>query len=130
VRTPAYQWTIEDWQEAAHHLSRSKGWYGDPPVPLIDREGFKVRIDAERILSRIALIHSEVSEALEAVRTGDLDLRLGDGGKPEGAVVELADAMIRILDLCGALDLPLMEAMRVKHEYNSTRPHRHGGKLA
>jgi hypothetical protein len=38
--------------------------------------------------------------------------------------------VIRILDLCGALGIDLEEAMRMKHEYNKTRPYRHGGKKA
>jgi NTP pyrophosphatase (non-canonical NTP hydrolase) len=84
------------------------------------------------ILAKLALVHSEISEAVEAVREGRVTFAYpADGsGKPEGMVVELADAVIRILDLCGALDLNLGHALERKHEYNRSRPHRHGGKLA
>ena len=48
--------------------------------------------------------------------------------KREGVAVELADCMIRILDYCGHAGIDIEEAIRIKHEYNKTRPYRHGGK--
>jgi NTP pyrophosphatase (non-canonical NTP hydrolase) len=81
------------------------------------------------ILAKLALVHSEVSEAVECARCGLLEWYEEDG-KPEGMVVELADAVIRIADLCEALGLDLESAIELKHEYNKTRSHRHGGKLA
>lgn len=80
-------------------------------------------------LSKLVLIHSEVSEAVEAAILGVWSMQ-SPAGKPEGLVVELADAVIRIMDLCQKLDLDLESAMAAKHEYNKTRSHRHGGKLA
>lgn len=100
------------------------------PWPLIET----LSDDQVDILSRIALIHSELSEAAEAVVAGQLE-RVGghlgaEQAKPEGMVVELADATIRAMDLCGALELSLEESIRLKHLYNKTRSHRHGGKKA
>lgn len=101
---------------------------------------------------RIALIHSELSEALEAYRergfkestsfntTGysqawdlesireDLEA-MGVVGKPEGVASELADAVIRILDTCEAFGINLERAIIEKMAYNDTREYRHGGKL-
>jgi len=41
---------------------------------------------------------------------------------------ELADIVIRVYDLAGALGIDLDAAIEVKHQYNVGRPYRHGGK--
>ena len=105
----------------------------------------------------IALIHSELSEALEEHRQGKPMLYFEKNrckesggicipdaqdecpenpeecgcfilGKPEGIAVELADAVIRIADLCGALGIDLEEVIAEKMKYNEGRPYRHGKK--
>lgn len=76
----------------------------------------------------IALCHSELSEALEAFRNGEAMVWVNDKGKPEGVAVELADCIIRILDWAGHNDVDMETVIRGKHEYNKTRPYRHGGK--
>lgn len=106
---------IRDAQHEVHQLAREKGWHDD---------------GQRNIGEQLALVHSEISEALEEIRAGrnpQLWL-MSPTGKPEGFPIELADAVIRILDLCGSLDIDLEGAIREKHEYNKTRPHRHGGK--
>jgi len=83
----------------------------------------------------VALMHSELSEALEEFRNGR---KFGEiyttttphGEKPEGIATELADVLIRLFDTCEALGIPLEEALRMKMEYNEKRPYRHGGKAA
>lgn len=79
---------------------------------------------------RLALIHSEVSEALEEIRAGYApdDIYFSDGGKPEGYPVELADAMIRILDEFDRFGLDAESVIRLKMDYNHGRPFLHGGK--
>ncbi len=80
---------------------------------------------------KLALIHSEVSEALEAYRAGAPISALqyeekGQHKKPVGIPSELADIVIRVADLCGAYQIDLEKAIRDKMEYNATRPHKHG----
>lgn len=108
---------LNDWKDQVHALARAKGWY----------EGRDVS-DPNVLGSMLALIHSEVSEALEDVRTGDVHLWFDDNHKPCGVPAELADVLIRTLDLCGALGIDIEEAVGVKHAFNATRSHRHGGK--
>lgn len=74
--------------------------------------------DVTLILSKIALIHSEVSEALEGVRKGLMDDHLTNRPMIE---VELADAMIRILDLAGHEGYDVAGAIMEKLQYNSQR---------
>lgn len=106
----------------------------------------------------IALIHSELSEALEEDRAGnpciwfyctegtdlhpcnsqdESDCLMYDkenlckykGKKPEGVAVELADAVIRIADLCGHLGIDLDAVIEMKMAYNESRPYKHGKKF-
>lgn len=64
----------------------------------------------------LMLVVSELSEALEAVRQGDMD----------SFTEELADACIRVFDLAGGLQLELAEKLIRKMEKNKTRPFKHG----
>jgi NTP pyrophosphatase (non-canonical NTP hydrolase) len=79
----------------------------------------------------IALMHSELSEAFEHYRNGHepQEVFWTDGGKPDGVGVELADVVIRIFDFCGRFDIGLEALIESKMAYNSTRPHKHGGKV-
>lgn len=51
-------------------------------------------------------------------------------GKPQGMVSELADVIIRCLDFADEHGFELIETLLEKHDYNLTRPYRHGGKAA
>jgi NTP pyrophosphatase (non-canonical NTP hydrolase) len=69
------------------------------------------------IPEKLCLIHSEVSEALEADRTLGSKKNLGE---------ELADIIIRTLDLAQFLGYNMDEEVSRKHEINKSRPIRHG----
>jgi len=106
--------TIVALVDMAHATAVAKGWAAD--------------LDPNGIAAKLCLIHSEVSEALECLRDGEMEMFMRGGIKPEGFGVELADIVIRVADLAGALNIDLAEMIAVKMEYNLTRTHRHGGK--
>lgn len=83
--------------------------------------------DAElNIPEKIALIHSEASEALEDYRSNNMETTFLESGKPVGFPSELADIVIRVMDLCEHLGIDLAEEIVLKHEYNKSRPFMHG----
>ena len=94
--------TIHELQTMAHEIAKAHGWWGHK------------RNDGELI----ALMRSELSEALEALRVPDMP-HVGE---------ELADTVIRIMDFCEARGIDLEEQIIRKMAINNKRPHRHGGK--
>ena len=74
--------------------------------------------DTYKVPAILALVHSEVSEALEAFRKDD------KGNFSE----ELADIVIRVLDCAGGLGIDLDDEIEKKLEKNRARSFRHGGK--
>jgi len=107
--------SIREWQQEVHALAIEKGWYeGKSASPT-------------EILSRLMLVVTEIAEAAEEVRSGRglLALRALHAGKPEGFSIELADAVIRILDLAEWIGVDMDDMMQMKHNFNRTRPARH-----
>lgn len=76
---------------------------------------------------KLMLIVSELAEALEAIRAHDSpDDKLS---QYPGEHVEIADAIIRLLDYCAAYKIPIGEVLLAKHNYNVGRPYKHGKKF-
>lgn len=104
--------TVQELVQEAWSNSEEKGFHEGP----------------QNIPEKLALIHSEVSEALEAHREHGLKVWNREDGKPEGFLFELVDVMIRCADLIGIVSTPeaLAWALEEKMEFNKTRPHKHG----
>ncbi|MCL2207229.1 MAG: hypothetical protein FWB90_03930 [Fibromonadales bacterium] len=129
--------------QEVHKVAKEHGWWDNPLT----------------FGEIIALVHSELSEALNEYRNEKGNLyytcyhpNLGKGeicethsdafcnaaddietvkcafAKPEGVAIELADAIMRILDYCGRENIDIDRAVKEKCEYNKGRDYRHGGK--
>ena len=105
-------------------------------LPTEVLEDGKLRVDASLrnyYMTKLALIGTEVSEAVEELRAGRaIDERYHSGSddprKPEGVPSELADVVIRCFDLADEAGFSLGEAILEKLTFNATRGLRHGNK--
>lgn len=132
--------TINEWTKIIHENAVKHGWWDN-------KRNFS---------EVVALCHSELSEALEEERAGHPPLWFGctestEGtaicspqdetecmmcdkeklckyadNKPEGKYIEMIDCVIRILDYLGSENVDVEKLLKMKHEYNTTRPYKHG----
>jgi NTP pyrophosphatase (non-canonical NTP hydrolase) len=120
------QMTINELTKDIHESAIKNGWYDHP------------RTFGELI----SLIHSEASEALEEYRNGnkpnesyynELATVTDDNNnvlhKLEGIPSELADIIIRVLDMCGFYGIDIEKTIEEKRYYNQFRGYRHGNKV-
>jgi NTP pyrophosphatase (non-canonical NTP hydrolase) len=141
---------LNELAEEIHQIGVEHGFWDTTEVQ-INGTGAGVRIE-RNFAEVLALIHSEVSEALEAWRDGmpinvsfsqhkdgtvcrddemcGSELGTSDPTKPIGVPSELADIIIRVLDVCGKEKIDIEQAVRLKVNYNKTRPYLHGRKRA
>lgn len=108
-----HKYSIHELVDICTEIAESKGWGEDRTFGDI-----------------IALMHSELSEALEEYRNGMTVTKIYfDDTKPCGISIELADCVIRIMHFCGKFHVDLEHAILTKIAYNRNRPFRHGGKV-
>ena len=107
-------------QNICHEASAKAGWWKNDGVDLRDlcRKADSL-LGKALVAQKLCLIHSEISEAMEGHRKGLMDDKLPHRPMIE---VELADAVIRIADLAGALGLDLGGAIAEKMAFNANRP--------
>ena len=109
---------------AAHNNSANHGFWDDynqtlsflPTCLDIDKYTLDIK------LSKIALIMSELGEAVEGIRKPTADPHCPGFSSEE---IEMADVLIRIFDYCEAFGLDLAGAVTTKMAFNQTRPYKH-----
>lgn len=114
-------------RDRAHDMAKEKGWWDDPR-PFVECA---------------ALVMCEMAEAIEAKREGRIaEHKIGEyqqrsfNGEEFELVFrdtikdtvedELADTIIRILDMCGYYGINIAYHVELKMKYNATRPYKHG----
>jgi NTP pyrophosphatase (non-canonical NTP hydrolase) len=105
--------TSFEMEQFCHFMANRAGWW------MNAQTGEDLRVDQNfNIPEKLMLIVSEIAEGMEGVRKDLMDDKLPHREMLE---VELADAVIRIFDLAGALGYNVTEAMWEKLEFNAQR---------
>lgn len=108
--------TINKWVDRVHENAKAHGWY----------DGKKKNFG-----ELLMLVTTEVAEVMEEYRNGKdfNEIYYDEKGKMQGIPSELADIVIRVMDICGYYKIDLERAIIEKHEFNKKRPYKHGGKI-
>lgn len=109
-----YAAMVNDMTNYIHGVNVKAGWWNDKLAGDLKNPALM----KYTVGTKLALTHSELSEAMEGYRKNLMDDHLKTRPMVE---VELADTVIRIFDLAGALNLDLGGAVIEKLEYNSKR---------
>mgnify|MGYP002761983194 CR=1 FL=1 len=110
LRVKLINWSLRKLQEDVYNTAINHGWWDEQRTPG----------------DVIALIHSELSETLEAYRNGQPQSKKINASEVEE---ELADTVIRTMDFCQHEGYDLASAIHEKLEYNKQRPYKHGKKF-
>ena len=115
------QASLADLAETCWNISREHGW----------TDG---RMTQDPITA-LLLMHTEISEATELLLEADGAINktwyeedVQGNKKPEGFIYELADVVIRSMNLATEWNLDLTAAILEKMKYNTSRPYKHGDK--
>jgi NTP pyrophosphatase (non-canonical NTP hydrolase) len=114
------QLVLNDLSELVYKNAEEKGFH----------EKDHLRDDVDNYSVWTSNLHGEVSELWEAARKGQLLKPCDKDCDLTCEEEELADIIIRALDTARARNIDIGRAVLTKHEYNTTRSHKHGGKLA
>lgn len=114
---------IRTLQDQVHQNAKNKGFWDYTPE---SDEAYRANV-----ATKLLLIVSEAVEAMDEIRAGKSPSTRyhSDGGKPEGFPSELADIVIRVLDLAGGLGVDLQDVIEEKMTYNASRDRLHGKKF-
>src|SRR5699024_3389585 len=119
---------LNELQALAHEQSVNKGFwatYDMIPLHLSDKsKGLQEELRVAILSQKLALVSSESTEALEDLRAGkpyegEDALHIAEDGKPEGFASELADIVIRVLDLAEGVGIHLEQVIDLKLRYNN-----------
>jgi NTP pyrophosphatase (non-canonical NTP hydrolase) len=129
--TAAFAEQVNEFCKAAYDNSRAKGFYDTGRRIVVDDGGCGPQecvVEAKPVNfgEKVALMHSELSEALEAHRARNPASEKIPGHSQ--VAEEFADVVIRVADTCAHMGIDLGNAILAKMAYNATRPHKHGGK--
>lgn len=102
---------LNDLAREIHADNVAAGWWSLP-------DGTDTRSNPYAFSNKLALVHSELSEALEADRKNLKDEKLPHR---DGREVELADAFIRLFDIAGGYGMDIGGAIAEKRAYNANR---------
>lgn len=142
---------LNELADECHMISVDHGWWPTQFKWAAGQEQPMKELAPRNFGELVALIHSEASAALEEYCAGhgvnfryfahpdgticpaDTEFEcplVASAHKPAGIPSELADILIRVLDVCGAYGIDIDSVVQEKMGYNRTRPFRHGGRQA
>ena len=113
---------ITELAKELHQRARDKGFWDDMEEALADSVKHRDVIRAAFICQKLALIGSELGEAVEALRSPGPCKKIPEITSFEE---EFVDVLIRLLDLGGFLKIDIDQVLKLKDEYNAGRPIKH-----